>query len=182
MPQIFSEIVRQQKILELFDKKTANDGIKWIPVKVNRRIPVGMPGNIYDFEGIRLVREGGRVVAHPNKDYATPVYGSRMAENEDSPYGFIKVAPTPYNIELLAKYAALANTASRERSKDGGPETTEIRITVPRYERMDVEDSALMDEMARRMHDPEVMMRALQTAPQHVINGFAERLGIKIPA
>ena len=177
-PQIFSEIVRSQKILELFGQKTANDGIKWIPVKVNRRIPVGMPPNIYDFEGVKLVREDGRVVAKPHKDYATPIIGSRAAENEDSPHGFIKVAPTEFNQALLERYAALAGTVARERSKDGGPVVTEIRITVPRYERMDVEDAALMQAIMDRAQSPEMLLRALETAPDAAMDIIRRRLGL----
>lgn len=176
--QVFSEIVRQQKVLEIFGKKAANDGIKWIPVKVNRRIPLGLPPNIYDFEGVKLERREGRVVAVPTRDHATPIIGSRAEENEDSPHGYIKVAPTEYNINLLAKYAEQASVSKKERSKGGAAEATEIRIIVPRYERIDVEDAEVLREIASRVHDPEVLIRALQTAPDHVINALKERIGL----
>lgn len=177
--QVFSELVRQQKVLEIFGKKVASEGIKWIPVKFNRRVPVGLPPNIYDFEGIKLERRDGRVVPVPTKDYASPVIGSRASENENSPYGYIKVAPTEYNIALLAKYADQASVSKKERSKGGAPEATEIRITVPRYERLDVEDAAMLDELAKRMHSPDALIVALETAPDSVIEVVAKRLGLK---
>jgi hypothetical protein len=180
MPKpVYSELVRQQKVLELFGKKVASEGIKWIPVKFNRRVPVGMPPNVYDFEGVKLERRDGKVVLVPTKDYASPVIGSRAEENEPSPHGYIKVAPTEYNIALLEKYASQAGVSKKERSKGGAPEVTEIRITVPRYERLDVEDAALLQELASRMQSPEVLAAYLENAPDSVIDVLGKRLGLK---
>ncbi len=162
----FSELARRQRVMEIGGLPTVNDKRKLIPVKYNRSVQSGDEPVCYDFEGMKTARRNGVVVFEVDQNNTELIHGSR-GTHEESPHGFLLVAPTKNNVEKLARMAdkaASLNAANKAAIKthNGSEEYKEVRVVVPIFERIDIEDEettqAVLDSVTA---NPKVLKGAL---------------------